>query len=250
MATKKNKQGPKKSRKVSGVYLEAWPLNHLLTVKAERNPKAHDIPGIIDSIREDGYVDPIVINEKTGRVVAGHGRIEALDSMRAAGEEAPGGIETDGRGEWFIPVLRGKEWKSEAAAENYLIRVNDLVMTGGYVKRQLWEILEEKRKAKGEDGIRAAGFNLERLRKMTPTDKRERLEGEIKVSPELLESHNYFIVTFDNVLDWNVAQKRMGLKTVKTPDSRSDSDGKWDHKGLGRIVSGKKFLQVIREKIR
>jgi hypothetical protein len=43
---------------------------------AKRNPKRHDIDGLVASMREHGFVEPGVRNESTGRTVAGHGRKE------------------------------------------------------------------------------------------------------------------------------------------------------------------------------
>ena len=55
--------------------IEYVPLDQLK--KAPRNPKAHS-DDIKTSIGRFGYVEPIVVDERTGCIVAGHGRREAL----------------------------------------------------------------------------------------------------------------------------------------------------------------------------
>lgn len=87
---------------------------------AERNPKAHDLPAIRRSLHRFGLVDLIHRDDRTGRIVAGHGRgeaiVAALAEMRAAGEVPPErwGISVEGD-EWRIPVVCG--WASTDDAE-------------------------------------------------------------------------------------------------------------------------------------
>ena len=44
----------------------------------EQNPKEHDIGAIIASMQRWGYIDVIGWNKRTGRVLDGNGRLEAL----------------------------------------------------------------------------------------------------------------------------------------------------------------------------
>ena len=48
--------------------LEQWP----------RNPKQHNLSGIEKSLKRFGFNSPLVIDERTGRLVAGHGRLKTL----------------------------------------------------------------------------------------------------------------------------------------------------------------------------
>jgi hypothetical protein len=63
--------------------LEYVPLDDLQP--AARNPKRHDLPAIGRSIDTFGYVEPVVLDERTGRLVAGHGRVEQLRAARDGG---------------------------------------------------------------------------------------------------------------------------------------------------------------------
>jgi ParB-like chromosome segregation protein Spo0J len=63
-------------RRDESIRIEYLPLATLL--KAPRNPKDHDIGLLHDSFSRFGFVEPIALNERTGRLVAGHGRQEAL----------------------------------------------------------------------------------------------------------------------------------------------------------------------------
>jgi hypothetical protein len=73
---------------ISGpIRVDYMPLGALL--RAPRNPKSHDIGLIHQSFSRFGYVEPIAINERTGRIVAGHGRLDTLQQKKANGEKPP-----------------------------------------------------------------------------------------------------------------------------------------------------------------
>lgn len=72
---------------------------------ARTNPKRHATGQVQGSIGRFGLAAPPVLDDRTGRLVAGHGRIEALRAMRDAGQNPPDGIRADGD-MWLIPVYR------------------------------------------------------------------------------------------------------------------------------------------------
>lgn len=61
--------------------------------------------------------------------------------------------------------------------------------------------------------------------------------GEIEFSEELLLEHNYIVLYFDNLMDWEVAKEVYGLKMVKTNTPKGSQKI-----GLGRVVNGKNFI--------
>jgi hypothetical protein len=107
---------------------------------AARNPKAHNIDGIRASIGRFGFVTPAVVDERTGRLVVGHGRTEALRAMRDDGEEPPTGVRAVD-GVWQVPVLHGWSSRSDAEAEAYLIADNQHTIAGGWDNGQLASML-------------------------------------------------------------------------------------------------------------
>ena len=66
---------------------------------AKRNPKRHS-EDIGASIGRFGYADGVILDERTGRLVAGHGRLDELRRMQAEGEEPPDGIRVNGE-DWL-----------------------------------------------------------------------------------------------------------------------------------------------------
>lgn len=123
--------------------VERWP----------RNPKAHDLSAIQASLRRFGFVAPIVRDDATGRLVAGHGRLEALLGLRRTGQAPPTRIEVDASGEWLVPVLCGVSFANEREAEAYLLADNRLTEVGGWEEALLVEALRDLRDADSLAGI-------------------------------------------------------------------------------------------------
>src|SRR3990167_4069643 len=132
--------------------LRAWP----------RNPKLHDQQAIHDSYQRFGFVSPILIDESTGRVVAGHGRLEALLTMKSRGEQPPARIVVKDQ-DWLVPVIRGLTFESEKEAEAYLLADNQLTIALGFDEKLLAEILPEH-----QMNVTGLGFSQEELQKYIP----------------------------------------------------------------------------------
>lgn len=101
------------------------------------NPKNHDIPNLVASIRRYGFVMPGCLDETTGRIVAGHGRRKALLQMKQDGEDVPRRIKTAPDGGWLMPFIRNVEFYDELEASSYLLTDNKLTEQGGWDKESL-----------------------------------------------------------------------------------------------------------------
>ena len=69
-------------------------------------------------------------------------------------------------------------------------------------------------------------------------EKKKPDEPEVEFSEELLLSHNYIVLYFDNDFDWEVAKDKFGLKEVKDLIPR-----KGQGTGIGRVINGKRILE-------
>lgn len=138
--------------------LEYLPVDRL--VPADRNPKRHDQATLGASISRFGYIEPIVLDERTGKLVAGHGRLEQLRSRASAGEEPPEGVTVDADGNWLVPVVRGWASADDAEAEAYLLAANRTTELGGWDPNLLADALEA---SPNLDGI---GFSDDDLRQL------------------------------------------------------------------------------------
>lgn len=127
--------------------------------RAPRNPKEHDLGAIHQAIARFGYVMPVLLNERTGRLVAGHGRLDALLQLQKDGKAPPENIRVKD-GKWLVPVIRGKSFRNEAEAEAYLVADNRLTTLGDWNQHTLAELLVDL--AKGS-GLAGTGYDKDDL---------------------------------------------------------------------------------------
>ncbi len=116
--------------------IEHVPLSRLILWLDPANEKSHDLPDIKASIRRHGFTEPALLDERTGLLGAGHGRVEALAEMFADRESRPKRIlegEGDDVGDWLVPLLRdGLVTEDDLAAADYRVTANRLTEKGGW----------------------------------------------------------------------------------------------------------------------
>ncbi|MEU5181173.1 ParB/RepB/Spo0J family partition protein [Streptomyces longwoodensis] len=122
-------------------YITYIPLTDLPPDPA--NPRKHELERIIASIRDHGFINTPVVDERTGLIIAGHGRREALIEMQVRGEPIPNGLLVDDDGGWLVPVTRGWASENDRQAHAVLILLNRLEEAGGWNPGALAEILED-----------------------------------------------------------------------------------------------------------
>lgn len=107
------------------------------------NPKRHDLDRIKRSLRRFGFADQAVMDERTGRLVAGHGRIEALRAMHEEDPTAPpDGVMLSVEGGWVVPITRGWASKDDSEAHALGVALNRLTEAGGWDREELADLLE------------------------------------------------------------------------------------------------------------
>ena len=154
-----------------GIWIEYMDIMQL--VPDPENPKDHDLGAIGESFNRFGFLAPMAINEETGRLIYGHGRLKELVAKHQRHEPAPENIIAQD-GTWYGPVVRGIHLDSRNAMA-YVIADNQLTFLGGWNEPRLLENLKDLAGPAGEGpGLRGTGFDpedidrLERLLK--PTD--------------------------------------------------------------------------------
>lgn len=96
-----------------------------------KNPKRHDLDAIGASIDRFGYVQPLLRDEKTGQLAAGHGRLDRLAKMKADGSPPPKRIVVEGTS-WLVPVICGVSFANAKEAHAYVLADNRSSELGGY----------------------------------------------------------------------------------------------------------------------
>lgn len=129
------------------------------------NPKGHDVDLVAGSLARFGYIDPIVRDERTGYLISGHGRTDALRAARDAGADPPRGVHPTPAGDdWLVPVVVGWRSSDDTEARAALITLNRSTEAGGWVDDALLSLLEDLRAA---DALHSVGFtedDIESLR--------------------------------------------------------------------------------------
>ena len=131
--------------------------------EADINVKDHDLGAIHESMNRFGFTSPLLLNEKTGQLVAGHGRLQALLQKKQLKEEAPANIKVDDNDDWYVPVIRGVSFKNEQEAQAYLIADNRLTELGGWNND---ELVKELEKLAEESSLDGTGFDLSNMQEL------------------------------------------------------------------------------------
>lgn len=129
--------------------LKKWP----------QNPKRHDENVLERSVARFGFVSPILVDERTGMIVAGHGRIETLERLKQDGQTPPSRIEVAEDGEWSVPVIKGVRFNSDSEMEAYAIADNRTSELGGWDEAALMEGLQRMAEG-GEEALEGVGYEV------------------------------------------------------------------------------------------
>jgi hypothetical protein len=127
------------------------------------NPKDHDLGALAESLKRFGFVAPMGMNEETGLLLFGHGRLDELEDLRLRGEPVPDNIKVDpADGMWMAPVIHGIHM-TEAEGRAYVIADNRLVELGGWNEPLLAQRLVEITATSPAFALRGIGFDADDL---------------------------------------------------------------------------------------
>ncbi|MFC4636972.1 hypothetical protein [Deinococcus hohokamensis] len=135
--------------------IDYLPLDQLM--RWPGNPKEHAEGAIAASVQRFGFRDPLAIDEASGRLIAGHGRLTVLERAHSAGQPAPQYVQVREDGMWLVPVTRGGSFADESEASAYLIAHNRTGELGGWNDDLLAGMLGNL----DEDLRGIAGFDLD-----------------------------------------------------------------------------------------
>lgn len=145
-------------------HIEYMRLSEVEAAFAKRNPRRHDVPAIAASIKARGFNAPPLLNEKTARLVYGHGRTKALRLLCDEDPQAtPVRINRAEDGEWTLPVLRGVSFRTRNEAEEYLVADNRIAELSSWEPEGIAAILERIRDRGKLEGTGYVSRDVDRL---------------------------------------------------------------------------------------
>ena len=176
-----------------------------------------------ESIKKYGFSTPAFVwkSGETKYILDAHQRVKALNSLFKEGYDIPD-----------IPIVYIHA-KDQQEAKEKLLHITSSY--GEFKKSELEKWVLEL----GEDileTIRLADKEMSFL-----NEKEEKEEPEFIISEELMESHNYVVLYFDNDIDWQTAQEKLNIKSVHAGDSKQG----YERKGIGRVLRGTEILDRI-----
>lgn len=193
-------------------YVDYVPLDQVKL--APRNPKGHNADGIRTSIGHFGFAELPLIDERTGRLVAGHGRHEQLVAMHDAGHTPPDGIRVTDNGAWCMPVIRGWASRSDADAEAYLIGSNQWTIAGGWNDDDLAAVLTDLAE---QDLLDLTGFTDDLLAELlTGENKGRELPAALTDPDDVPELSGATVSVFGDL--WLVGPHRLLCGDATNPD--------------------------------
>jgi hypothetical protein len=155
-----------------------WPLDAFKANPA--NPKGHDLGMVITSIKTHGFVDAPVIDDRTGLILGGHGRVEALLAMHKAGDKPPAGV-TVKAGKWCIPIQHART-RNDGQAAALMLALNRTVELGGSDDEKLAALLKALHASGDLPGSGYDSDDLDQLLK--DLGKQDKGEDEIPEPPK------------------------------------------------------------------
>jgi len=147
----------KSAPRANTLRIQYMPLSEI--AKWPRNPKEHDLGELGKSFARFGFINPLILDEDTQRLVAGHGRLAELEALKASGANVPLRLR-EKNGEWYVPVVRGVHFGSERDANAYLLADNQLTIRGGWKEDELAACL------KALEQLDGTGFSQKDLAKL------------------------------------------------------------------------------------
>lgn len=199
--------------------------------------------GLSVSVDCFGDLSGIVWNSRSGFLVAGHQRVQTLLDKGAELHGPFDGVlrliipsdTSDGISSFPIRVVDWDETTERAAniaANNHHIAgefTDDLQGMLSSLHEKLPEFEELRLNILEQRFIEEINVEAD-----APVENKP----EISFTPELLEEHQYIVFTFSNTLDWQVACKKFGIRSVRALD---DKPGR-ERRGTGRVFPGTLLL--------
>lgn len=180
-----------------------------------------------ENLKANSFLQPFNVWENGGMLwcLDGHHRKMAMEELERDGMKIPEMLPAN-----FIECSDMKEAKK-------LLLVYSSIFA--YVDKKQAKALLEQYDEELKNQIDIPGVEIQEQAEM---DERPDME----FTEELLEEHNYLVLYFDNVVDWQQALSLFDVKTVKALQSKPG----FEKFGVGRVLRGRTAIDDLMRKVR
>lgn len=187
------------------------------------NPRDNEsaVEPVAKSIKEFGFKVPIVATSD-GEIINGHTRFKASKLL---------GLEK-------VPVIIADDLTDEQI-KAFRLADNKVSEFSKWNEDKLRDELKQL-----EMDMAEFGFEFTELTELLEEEKEKEQKPEIKFTEELGEESNYIVLKFDTSVDWLLLESLFDLPRVHALSSKAGRE----RKGVGRVVDGVEFIDVIVEK--
>ena len=187
------------------------------------NPRDNEsaVEPVAKSIKEFGFKVPIVATSD-GEIINGHTRFKASKLL---------GLEK-------VPVIIADDLTDEQI-KAFRLADNKVSEFSKWNEDKLRDELKQL-----EMDMTEFGFEFTELTELLEEEKEKEQEPEIKFTEELGEESNYIVLKFDTSVDWLLLESLFDLPRVHALASKAG----YERKGVGRVVDGVEFIDVIVER--
>lgn len=187
------------------------------------NPRDNEsaVEPVAKSIKEFGFKVPIVATSD-GEIINGHTRFKASKLL---------GLEK-------VPVIIADDL-TEEQIKAFRLADNKVSEFSKWNEDKLRDELKQL-----EMDMTEFGFEFTELTELLEEEKEKEQEPEIKFTEELGEESNYIVLKFDTSVDWLLLESLFDLPRVHALASKAGRE----RKGVGRVVDGVEFIDVIVER--
>ena len=181
-----------------------------------KNTKKHDktqIANVAESIKQYGFVQPIVV-DKDNNIVIGHCRYEAAKKLK---------LET-------VPCVCVDELTDE--------QVKALRIVDNKSNESEWDIEALLDELEDVD-LSCFDFGFDEVENVKEEESKNKQNKELeKMELKQFEHHDYVVFVFDNTQDWLNIVNKFGLKRI---------DAGWEKRkvGLGRVIKGERLIEAL-----
>jgi hypothetical protein len=212
--------------KVECAHDEMMSVEQLLSRRNPKNPNTHSasqVAAIAGVMEANGIRQAIVLSRRSGKIIKGHGRLEA--AVLLGYDQFP---------------IDWQEYESGQAELADMVADNRLSELSEIDAEMLGDVLKELQAA-GHD-IASAGFTEDELAALTKQESEsEQLEMIPNMEIQPFEHYDYLVFMFADIRDWlRVLQKLKVQPRVNFSISR-----KTKKIGIGRVINGKTLLRRL-----